>query len=529
MVLRKPYAFLIKHFKFIHLIMTIFIGILIYQTNTLLSFFNDFIGSTQTIVGTSVLDILFGNYVYILSVGVVLVSLIIFILMSFKEKPRLYYALNIIGYILIIILYVYAGNTIEAMQENILDERIVRAVRDFLNIAFIFQLYSIIISFIRSIGLDVKKFDFKDDAEDLDLTDLDNEEFEVNVEFDPHTLKRKVRRGYYNIRYYFVENKLILIVVGALLVLGVGFGLYNALKDDTVEYAMNQSFSPIGYNMIIENAYVTSTDSRLNKISDDTSLVVVKFKIRTLNKTEEFIFGKLALKICDNKYYHNIKNRDYVSDLGLAYTGQVLTNEYQDYVLVYEIPDNLKNSKMDLIYTEQIVSGMFRDKTDDIRIPLTVINLDEKKAEEYINYNQNYIVGSGLLEGYEFKVNGIELNSNFKINYNVCATGNECYNYYEYLSPSLSGISDKALLKLNMDLVIPQGGNIKSVSDLITKFGYIEYVVDGVSKSANISKKLDTIHKDNYNYFEIKKEVLQSDSVSLVLKVRNDIFKFKIK
>lgn len=529
MILRKPYAFLIKHFKLIHLIMTIFIGMLIYQTNTLLSFFNDFIGSTQTIVGMNVFETLFSSYSYIFCIGVILASLIIFILMSFKEKPRVYYGLNIIGYILLIVLYFYAGNTIGEMQKNILDERIVRAVRDFLNIAFIFQLYSIVTSFIRTIGLDVKKFDFKDDAEDLNLTDLDNEEFEVNVEFDSHTLKRKVRRGYRNLRYYFIENKLILIIIIALLAIGISFGLYSAFKDNTVEYKMNQSFSPVGYNMIIESAYTTSTDSRLNKISDDTSLVVVKFKIRTLNKTEKFVFGKLALQIGDNKYYHDIKNKSYVTDLGETYIGQALTDEYKEYILVYEIPASLKTSKMNLIYTEQIVSDMFKDKTDDIRIPLTTINLDEKKEDEYINYNQTYIVGSGLLEGYEFKFNNIELNNSFKINYNVCVTNSECYSYYEYLSPSLSGISDKAILKLNMDLVVPEGGNVKSASDLITSFGSIEYIVDGVSKSTNISKKIDTTHKDNCNYFEIKEEILDSNNITLVLKVRNDVFKFKIK
>lgn len=529
MILRKPYAFLIKHFKFIHLIMTVFSGILIYQTNILLSFFNDFIGSSQTIVGTAVFESLFSGYSYILCGGVVLASLIIFILMSFKEKPRVYYVLNIIVYILLIILYVYAGNTILGMQKNILDERLVRAVRDFLNIAFIFQLYSIIISFIRSIGLDVKKFDFKDDAEDLSLNDLDNEEFEVNVEFDPYTLKRKVRRGYRNIRYYFIENKLMLIIVGCLL-LGVGsIVLYFGLRDNTKVYQMNQPFAPRDYNIIIDKSYVTSVDSRQNKISADTSLVVVNFKIRTLNKTEKFIFGKLALQIGDNKYYHDIKNRIYVSDFGEVYTGQVLTENYQNYILVYEIPSSIKNNKMNLIYTEQIVSGFFKDKTDDIKIPLSITNLDIKKSEENINYNQNYIVGSGLLEGYEFKVNNMELSTNFKINYNVCVKNNECYDYYEYLSPSLSGISDKAILKLNMNLVIPEEGKIKSISELITKFGSIEYVLNGEKRVLDISKTIDTINKDNYDYFEIKKEVLNSDDVTLVFKVRNDVFKFKIK
>lgn len=529
MILRKPYAFLIKHFKLIHLIMTVFIGILIYQTNTLLSFFNDFIGSSQTIVGTAVFESLFSNYSYFLCGGVVVASLIIFVLMLFKAKPRTYYGLNIIGYILVIILYVYAGNTILGMQKNILDERLIRAVRDLLNITFIFQLYSFVISFIRTIGLDVKKFDFKDDIEDLNLTELDNEEFEVNIEFDTQTLKRKVRRSYHNVRYYFIENKLMLIIVGVL-ILGIGgFVIYNGVKDDTVYYNMNQVFSPVGYNMVIEKAYVTSTDSKSNKLSDDNSLVVVNFKIKTLNKTEKFIFGKLALQIGDNKYYHDISNRSYINDLGEVYTGQSLTNEYQDFALVYQIPSSLKNSKMNLIYTEQIVSGMFKDKTDDIKVSLAIKDLDEKKVEENINYNQNYIVGSGLLEGYELKVNDIQINSNFKIDYNVCVLQNECYNYYEYISSSLSGISDKALLKINMDLKVPENGRIKNIGNLITKFGTVEYTADGVNKSINITKKVDTTHKDNYNYFEIKKEVLNSDKVTLVLRVRNDIYRFKIK
>lgn len=529
MILRKPYAFLIKHFKLIHLIMTVFIGILIYQTNTLLSFFNDFIGSNQTIVGTNVFDSLFSSYSYILCVGVVLASLIIFILMSFKGKPRVYYALNIIGYVLLIILYFYAGNTIGAMQKNIIDERIVRAVRDFLNIVFIFQLYSVIVSFIRTIGLDVKKFDFKDDIEDLELTDLDNEEFEVNVEFDAHTLKRQVRRGWRNARYYFIENKLILLIVGVVLIAGVGFGLYTLIKDDTVEYKMNQAFSTTGYNMIIDKAYVTSTDPRLNKISDDKSLVVVKFKAKALTKKQEFVVGKLALKIGEQKYYHDIKNRSYASDFGVVYTGQELTNEYANYVLVYEIPTSLKSSSMDLIYTEQIVDGMFKNKTDDIKIRLNVADLDEKREVQYINKGQNYIVGSGLLEGYELKFNNIELNNNFKIDYNVCVRNNECYKYYEYLSPSLSGISDKAIVKLNMDLAVPENGVIKNVGDLVAKFGSIEYTIDGISRSTNILKKIDTTHNDSYNYFEIKEEALESNSMYLVLKVRNDVFKFKIK
>lgn len=508
--------------------MTVFSVILLFQTSTLLNFFNDFISSSQVVVGTSVIDSLFSNYSYFLCGGVILISLVIFVLMSFKEKPRIYYSLNMIGYILLIVLYIYTCNTINGMQENMLDERLIRAVRDFLNIEFIFQLYSILVSIIRSVGLDIKKFDFKDDLDDLDLNELDNEEFEVNVEFDSHTFKRKVRRSFYNARYYFVENKIMLLLITSLFLIIGGFILYRGLKDDTVEYSMNQEFSVTNYNLKIEDAYLTSYDISSKKISDDTSLIAIKFKIKTFNKTENFIFGKLALKIGDNKYYHNIDNKGYVNDLGSVYTGQKLTDEYQTFILVYEIPKNLNKEKMDLIYTEEIVKGIFKTKTNDTRISLGVIDLDEKKEDVYINYNQSFI-GSGLLEEYEIKFNNIELDKNFKINYKVCVTTNECYDYYEYLSPTLTGISDKALLRINMDLTIPENGLIKSVEDLIIKYGFVEYEVDGVKKNSNIIKVINTIHKDKYKYFEIKNEILNANKVDLVLKVRNDILRFKIK
>ena len=51
MILRGPYAFFIKYFRVIHLIMAIFIGFLIFQTNTFLQFFNQYINSNMVSIG----------------------------------------------------------------------------------------------------------------------------------------------------------------------------------------------------------------------------------------------------------------------------------------------------------------------------------------------------------------------------------------------------------------------------------------------------------------------------------------------
>lgn len=531
MILRKPYAFLIKHFKLIHFIMALCMGVLLYQTTILQNFFNEFAGSTQIIVDTDVANVLLGGYIYIFPMIVVIMSLIVLVLMSLKDKPRLYYLLNIVSYIGLIILYIYAMSTIGTMQKEIVDERIVRAIRDLLNLVFIIQLYTLFISLIRSIGIDVKKFDFREDAEALNLNVGDREEFEVNIEFDSQTLKRNIKRHFRDLKYYFAENKYFLLAILIIIVILFSIFIVRNTTNTTKKYSVNQIFSVTGYNMAIEKAYLIDTDTKLNKVTDDeNSLVVVKFKIRTLNKTEKFVFGKLALQIGNTKYYHNNKYSSAVTDLGTSYINQKLTEEFQEFVLVYEIPSSLEKNEMKLVYTEQLVKGMLNDKTDDKIIPITVTNLKEIKDDEKITLNQEYMFGGGLLIGYKLKFSELSLNDIYHINYKVCVNNdNECYDYYEVVQPKLAGNTDKAILKVSGELNIPDNGSINSLDKLITSFGSLVYKINGIEKKYQLKDQYNKTHDDGNYYFEINKEILSAEEVNLVLNVRNNSYIIKIR
>ena len=531
MILRKPYAFLIKHFKLIHFIMALCMGVLLYQTTILQNFLNEFAGSTQVIVDTDIANVLLGGYIYIFPVLVVIMSLIVLVLMSLKDKPRLYYLLNIVTYIGLIVLYIYASSTIGTMQKEIVDERIVRAIRDLLNLGFIVQLYTLFISLIRSIGIDVKKFDFREDAEALNLNVGDSEEFEVNIEFDSQTLKRNIKRQYRDFKYYFVENKYFLLIILAIIVVLFSISIIKNITSTTKKYSVNQVFNVIGYNMAIENAYLIDSDTKLNKVTEDNnSLVVVKFKIRTLNKTEKFVFGKLALQIGNTKYYHNNKYASAVTDLGTSYINQKLTDEFQEFVLIYEVPSSLEKNDMKLVYTEQLVKGMFNNKTDDKIIPIAVTNLKEKKDEERIMLNQEYTFGGGLLNAYELKFSELSLNSDYHISYKVCVSnGTECYDYYEVVQPKLSGNIDKAIFKVSGQLNVPENGNINSPDKLITSFGSLVYKTNGIEKKYQLKDQYNKTHDDGNYYFEINKEILNAEEVNLVLDVRNNKYIIKIK
>ena len=83
------------------------------------------------------------------------------------------------------------------------------AGRDLLNIVYIFQYPIFIIFGIRFLGIDLKKFGFKEDEEYLDIKEEDREEFEVNIEFDKDKITRNLKKFFRNVKYVYFEHQLI--------------------------------------------------------------------------------------------------------------------------------------------------------------------------------------------------------------------------------------------------------------------------------------------------------------------------------
>ena len=96
MIFKKPYGFLIKHFKLIHLILTgLFIYLLKY-VNDILGFYNDFRAGIVSKVDAE----LYLNNGYVLPVVLsIVICIIAYLLLKYKDKPRLLYIV-LIGFII---------------------------------------------------------------------------------------------------------------------------------------------------------------------------------------------------------------------------------------------------------------------------------------------------------------------------------------------------------------------------------------------------------------------------------------------
>ena len=190
MVLRKPYAFLIKHFKLLHIILTALISYSIYKTNLIIHFYNEYINSSQVIIGSNVQVSLFNFFIFFAPFLVILFAMILFAVMYNKKKPFIFYIILIIVNIISIAIYGITYSNILSMQNNIVNVRTASFIRDLLYINLILQTVIIVISTIRATGFEIKKFDFVRDLQDLKIEVKDNEEFEVDVNFDTDRFNR---------------------------------------------------------------------------------------------------------------------------------------------------------------------------------------------------------------------------------------------------------------------------------------------------------------------------------------------------
>ena len=241
MVFRKPYAFLIKNFRLMHIILTICCIYLITRTSAIISFLNDYIASSDLVIGQNIVGGLYNSLMFIIPVLMLIFFIILLAVMSVKEKPKKYYIINIIVYLLIFILFIYGNGILKSMEKELVQPQKIQTLRDLFVYALIFQFFTVIIAAIRGLGFDIRKFDFARDLQTLDVSEEDSEEFEVAINYDFNDTKRKFKKRIRNIKYTYKEHKFIINLCIILLIL---FGGYTFYKNSSISIANPCNINP---------------------------------------------------------------------------------------------------------------------------------------------------------------------------------------------------------------------------------------------------------------------------------------------
>ena len=100
MIIRKPYAFLIKYFKIIHIILFVLMSYLTYKTRLVYFFFRDYAGTGTYTYINNIASFYVNIFMVFVALVLVVLLILIYLLMKQKEKKVLIYLLGTIFYFL---------------------------------------------------------------------------------------------------------------------------------------------------------------------------------------------------------------------------------------------------------------------------------------------------------------------------------------------------------------------------------------------------------------------------------------------
>ena len=167
MILRKPYAFFIKHFKLMHLILAVLMCYSIYKTKELLDFFNEYSSIIINVQGQDLVTPLVPNFFQIVPFLIIIIAIIVMVVLIVKKKNYLFYIILIAVFTYNTIIIQLSKTTLTSMTKSIIESQTILLVRDLIMIGFIIQLVEVVIVFVRATGFDVKKFDFDTDLKKI--------------------------------------------------------------------------------------------------------------------------------------------------------------------------------------------------------------------------------------------------------------------------------------------------------------------------------------------------------------------------
>lgn len=525
MILRKPYAFFIKHFKLFNIILTGLEIYALYKLGFLFQFFSEYSSYPQGAIGQNLVGTLINKYLFIDLSIIIISSLILTSILHIKNKPTKLYVFNIIVNIAIIVLLFLTSNILSTIQVQIIDNRTVYAYRDFLAIAGILELFIIIFTCIRALGFDIKNFSFGKDLEEMQIDTSDNEEFELKIDVDSTGFKRNLNKNKRYFKYFIYENKFAIILVSTIALALISFLVYSRMGIYFNTTKANKMINVDNFIMGTTNSYMTTKDYKGNNITDDKVLIGVNIKVKVNTNKEKLNAARFSLVIGKDKYYHTTDYKNKLIDLGTTYNNQVITNDFENYLLVFEIPKNKANKKMYLQY----------DTSDDktIKFKLNVANLDKNEQTVIINLGETLTFNNNLINDGNMIINGFDINDKFKVDYKFCITTNECYDSYEYIVPNFKNNYDKTILKISGSINLTESAiDTKNLYDFISNYGTIVYTINGQTKRQIVSlveiTPSKTKVKDTY-YIEVLEEIKSADSLSIEFRIRNNIYVYKLK
>ncbi len=519
MVLRKPYAFLIRNFKKINVLLLALVIFIAYKDISMYGFLRDY---ANTAIYNSALDSIsnYSNIWALLALFlIVFISAVLAYLLKYKNKPYAFYIYMTVSNLLTLIVFLYMRYY---FSSGVYSGYSMEASRNLMYVTLVTVLpyaVSILLLLVRSVGLDLKKFGFNEDKEFLETNEEDREEVEVEVAFDKDIFIRQFRNKFRLFKYFFMEHKFALSAITIVVVLVLVFAVYNYVYVYHKVYGMNETFKSNNYRLTIENTYLTDKDYAGNIISkEDKYYVILDFKVENLlNQERDFDMTKFHLFVDNDFYEPDLRFNNYFNDIGRTYEGKSIgRKETENYLLIYEIDKPSNKSNFLLTYQDLMTKDA---KT--IKVKIKVRDLSKFVDKDIKKLTETLEVPINLEEKKTFSLNDYVLADSITYTYEKCYVHN-CPIY----EGTLVGKNGNTVLRLRGDF---GSDSTEEFIKFIKKYGKLRYTVNGIEKEITPEFMIEKGYRGKILYLSVPVEVKEATKIELRFTVRTYQYIYKLK
>ena len=430
MILKKPYAFLIRHFRLIHLILSIPIIYLTRKSRLLVNFFNTYVSNNYSFqTGSDISSLYIGLTVLFATFVIIVASLTIYYLLKYKEKPVKMYVFMIIYYVILFMVLIWLSNIISGMSRTVLEAKTARVYRDISILLYFPQYIFVAFTVLRAVGFNIKQMNFQSDLKEMEITSADNEEVEVGFEIDGYKTKRFFRRFKREFSYYIAENKLMISVSLIIILFSSIYVFYNTRKSYDKTYRQNSSFMYNGFTINVEDSIITNLTNKGNKF-EDTYYIALKLKVKNnMNVASKLQHTSFVVEVGNKQITPTLDRSTYFLDYGNPYFGEEIgSTKEKEVVLVYEIDkkDIKKSFKLKLLTDYKVRNDKLVTTYANVNLTPVIIedvsNIKTVSVNNKINFT-NTNVGNTILN-----ITDYYMGTSYMYEYQVCYSDDNCVN-----------------------------------------------------------------------------------------------------
>lgn len=531
MIIKKPYAFLIKYFRIIHLVLFVPMAYLILKTRNIVAFFRNFVANNYS---TNLVNIVskYINVTMYLSIILIIVSVIaIFYLMKQKNKSTKLYISIIAYYSILFILIIVSHNILANLEQDIISAQAARAYRDISQVVVLPQYFFAIYMIIRGIGFDIKQFNFANDLKDLEISDSDREEVELSINLESYRVKRTLHRFIREFKYYVKENLFIFSCIGLVVFILLGRFLYINLIVNNRTYVITDNMNHKNFSININDSIVTNLGYDGTIITPGKYFLVLKLNIKNNSNTAyELDYNNFRLVINNENIYPTLDRGHYFLDLGKAYQKQKIKGQTEEtYVLAYELNEKqlLENYTIhvldSIIYNEDKVESNYK------KINLKPKQITKIQEEATLDLNKILTLNNSTLGYTTLQISSYSISNSYINEYNRCQSENNCQKIKEKITANLDSTSKKTLLILNAIYNNDKTTKYYEANrDFFNDFVGVRYKINDEIKIAKVNNRTTT-NMENVYILETDAEINQAEDIELIVTVRNLRYTMKLK